>query len=72
MTWGLMTLNPNGRLHWWGRDDVGFGGKDPLAGKYTWERNGALDPLDPAPDLPLEVTETINVGKQQVANTYRS
>jgi len=55
-----------------GRDDVGFGGKDPLAGKYTWERNGALDPLDPAPDLPLEVTETINVGKQQVANTYRS
>lgn len=23
-----------------GRDDVGFGGKDPLAGKYTWERNG--------------------------------
>ena len=42
-----------------GRDDVGFGGKDPLGGKYTWERNGTLD-LDPVvPYRLLEVTETI-------------
>ena len=37
-----------------GRDDVGFGGKDPLGGKYTWERNGALDPLERSPTFRLK------------------